>query len=220
MDKTVRHVVSADDPCATNRKYGASKNIDWRRTNVWGKQCAYSTSWTESRRSSDGSPLRDQYSIYRRWKLLQSGCKTLWKAGTNPPDRDSRNTANAVQIDVVSYESSDSQTRKRSRKRSTDKTMWPARFMKSTKRCAGWAAAWAAVAGCESGSARRTPQTGHTGIVTIKWCGCHKIQKGLEKREKMAWKNGNSHRKRERVRIRNTRVLCGTKLEDAMWNAD
>ncbi len=43
----------------------------------------------------------------------------------NPPDRDSCNTADAAQVDVVNYESGDFQTGTRSPKRSTDKLHGP-----------------------------------------------------------------------------------------------
>ncbi len=75
MDKTVKRAVSADDPCATNRKYGANKNIDWRRTNVWGERCADGTSWTESRRSSDGNRSRNRYSLYQGENCCEVGAK-------------------------------------------------------------------------------------------------------------------------------------------------
>ncbi len=57
------------------------------------------------------------------------------------------------------------------------------------------------MAGRESGSARRTPRTGHTRMAMIKRCGCHEIQKGLEekKRENGAkkWKLSRKTRARE-----------------------
>ncbi len=170
---------------------------------MWGTQCAHSTSWTESCRSSDGSRPRDRYSKYTGWKRLRNGRKTLWKTGTNPPDCDSRNTADAVQIDVVNYESGDSQTRKRSRKQSTDKTTWPAGFMTAV-------APWAAVAGRESGSAQRTPQTGHTRMATIKRCGHHETQKGWKKKkEKTAQKKKRklSQKTRAREDPEHTRIV-------------
>ncbi len=134
-------------------------------------------------------PIARSIQLISGWKLLRSGRKTLWKTGTNPADRDSRNTANAAQIDIVNYESGDSQTGKWSQKQSTNKLHGPRNLWRRQKQCVGWTAPWAAVGGCKSGSAWQTPRTGHTRMATIKRCGHHETQKGLEKKkEKTVWK--------------------------------